>query len=171
MTAIEIRPRFREIYHLSPTDTVSKIRDAIEQEDSSVKGLVVDQHITLLIPFDERHYWSPQLSIDIEEHEEGSLLRGLYGPKPSVWLMFMFLYSLLGVIALFVAITGFSQYSLGMPAPVLWVLPVAAVIALFLYISAKTGERLGRDQMHQLHYFLDEVLGERTLEKAEGIGQ
>lgn len=165
MSAIEIRPRFREIYHLPPAQTIQKIRMAIEASDAPVRGMVVDQHLVLVIPPEERHYWSPQLSIDIEAHEEGALIRGLYGPKPSVWLMFVFLYSVLGVISLFVAITGFSQYSLGIPAPVLWVLPLTAILALFLYFSAKTGERLGRDQMVRLHLFLDEVLGERTLKQ------
>ena len=163
MSVIEIRPRFRELYHLPASETIQKLKTAVEKEGAAIKGLVVDQHILLYLPAKDQHYWSPQLSIDIEEHQEGALIRGLYGPRPSVWLLFVFLYSVLGAISLFVAITGFSQYSLGLPAPVLWVLPVAAILALFLYLSAKTGERLGKDQMYQLHHFLDDVLGERTL--------
>ncbi|MCB0583294.1 MAG: hypothetical protein KDD10_28700, partial [Phaeodactylibacter sp.] len=98
-----------------------------------------------------------------ETHEsgQGALIRGLFGPRPSVWLMFVFMYSIIGVICLFVAITGFSQVSLGIPAPVLWVLPVGAGLAIFLYLSAKTGERLGKDEMQQLKRFLDEVVTAR----------
>ncbi|MEN0006329.1 MAG: hypothetical protein AAF798_19410 [Bacteroidota bacterium] len=164
MSTIEIRPRFRELYHLSPSETIQKIKKAIADEQNEIRGLIVDQHVLLFLPAEEQHYWSPQLSIDVEQHEEGALIRGLYGPRPSVWLLFVFLYSVIGAISLFVAITGFSQYSLGIPAPVLWVLPIAAILTLLLYLSAKAGERLSREQMYQLHYFLDDVLGERTLQ-------
>ena len=75
-----------------------------------------------------------------------------------MWLLFVFLYSSIGVISLFVAITGFSQLSLGMSAPALWALPVAAVIALGLYLAAKAGERLGREEMYVLKNFMDATL-------------
>lgn len=122
----------------------------------------MDHHIVLRIPVEEQHYWSPQLSLTIEDKaDEGALIRGLYGPRSSVWLMFVFLYSSLGAISLFVAITGFSQLSLGMSAPALWALPVAAVIALTLYLFAKAGERLGKDEMHRLRNFMDAALVEK----------
>ncbi|NRA48761.1 MAG: hypothetical protein HRU12_06480 [Phaeodactylibacter sp.] len=75
--------------------------------------------------------------------------------------MFVFLYSSIGAISLFIAITGFSQLSLGMPAPALWALPVAALIALVLFLFAKTGERLGKDEMIRLRNFMDNALVEQ----------
>ena len=160
MTAIEIRPRFQlEVPH-SAEEILARLRTALKQPGSPIIGFVADHHVTLKIPYDKQHFWSPQLALEVEAREsgEGALIRGLFGPRPSVWLMFMFMYSVIGVICLFVAITGFSQMSLGIPAPVLWVLPVGAGLAIFLYVSAKTGERLGRDEMHELKGFLDELV-------------
>ena len=163
MTAIEIRPRFQQEVTLSAEETLARLRAALKQPGSPIIGYVADHHVTLKIPYDKQHFWSPQLALEVEAHEsgKGALIRGLFGPRPSVWLMFIFMYAVIGVICLFVAITGFSQVSLGIPAPALWALPVGAGLAIFLYISAKTGERLGKDEMHQLKGFLDEVVAAR----------
>ena len=161
MTTVEIRPRFQRQYPATAPQVIHRLSEALEHSDGSIQGSVMDHHIVLRIPVEEQHYWSPQLSLTIDDHPQGgALIRGLYGPRPSVWLMFVFLYSSLGAISLFIAITGFSQLSLGMPAPALWALPVAAGIALVLYLFAKAGERLGRAEMHRLRNFMDAALVE-----------
>jgi hypothetical protein len=141
-----------------PVEEITKRFEAALQQTSELQGSIIDHHIVLRIPVDKQHYWSPQLSLTLEDEEGGTLIRGLFGPRPSVWLMFVFLYSSIGAISLFIAITGFSQLSLGMPAPALWALPVAALLALGLYLVAKAGERLGREEMHQLKNFMDATL-------------
>mgnify|MGYP006266877337 CR=1 FL=1 len=158
MSAIEIRPRFQQSIPLSQTEVIRCFEQALEQA-SALEGSIIDHHIVLRMPIEKQHYWSPQLSLTLEEEGEGeTLIRGLFGPRPSVWLLFVFLYSSIGAISLFIAITGFSQLSLGMPAPALWALPVAAVMALGLYLVAKAGERLGREEMHLLKNFMDTTL-------------
>ena len=162
MTTVEIRPRFQRQHNASAEEIISRLSNALENNDGGIDGSVMDHHIVFRIPIKEQHYWSPQLSLTIEDKgEEGALIRGLYGPRPSVWLMFVFLYSSIGAISLFIAITGFSQLSLGMPAPALWALPVAALIALVLFLFAKTGERLGKDEMIRLRNFMDNALVEQ----------
>jgi hypothetical protein len=159
MSMVEIRPRFKQVVTMAPEEVLARLEFAKEKPETSVRVVMVDHHVTLKIPAEEQHYWSPQLSVTIDaEGENSSLIRGLFGPRPSVWLMFTFFYSVIGAICLFVAITGFAQLSLGIPAPVLWTLPVGAVLALVLYFSAKAGERLGREEMYVLKNFLDEAL-------------
>ncbi len=158
MSVIEIRPRFQRRLPERPSEVIARLRAALQGPDTGIIGAFMDHHIVLRFPLEQQHYWSPQLALEVEAAENGALLRGLYGPRPSVWLMFMFMYSILGLLGLFVAIMGFSQLSLGIPAPILWGLPVAAALALFLYFSAKTGERLGRDEMVRLQNFLDQAL-------------
>lgn len=157
MSAIEIRPRFQQSVPIPQPEVLQRFEQALEQA-SGLEGSIIDHHVVLRIPVDQQHYWSPQLSLTLEEEETGTLIRGLFGPRSSVWLMFVFMYSSIGVISLFIAITGFSQLSLGMPAPALWALPVAALLALGLYLVAKTGERLGREEMHLLKNFMDATL-------------
>ncbi len=157
MAAIEIRPRFQLTIPLPQEEIIERFRKALEEQEV-IEGSIIDHHIVLRIPVEQQHYWSPQLSLTLEDEGETTLLRGLFGPRPSVWLLFVFLYSSIGAISLFIAITGFSQLSLGMAAPALWALPVAALLALGLFLVAKTGERLGKDEMHQLQNFMQEVL-------------
>ena len=158
MTAIEIRPRFKRISLQSQEEILKHLSSILKEPDRSIKGYVVDHHVVLKIPHENQHYWSPQLSLEIESipEKEGSLIRGLFGPKPSVWLMFLFFYAALGFISVVVMIIGFSQLNLGLSGRILWLLPILGFLVLMIYFTAKTGQRLGKDQMYELYHFLEE---------------
>lgn len=119
----------------------------------------VEGHITLMIPMTERHFWSPQLSLSFEQTDEGTIIRGLYGPNPTVWAIFFFGYISLGILALFALMAGSSQWMLGMEAPLLWVVPACAVVALILYLVAQAGQKVGAEQMYRLHHFYEATVG------------
>lgn len=129
------------------------------------KGLVrfsttyVEGHITLAIPTIDRHFWSPQLSLSFEETEEGTIIRGLYGPNPTVWAIFFFGYIALGILALFALVAGSSQWMLGMGAPILWAIPVCAVVALVMYFVAQAGQKMGAEEMYRMHHFYEDTVG------------
>ena len=156
-----IRPRFQVVVPYSPERVLKKVRAGLKKEGATCRGKAVHGFASLRIPDDDRHYWSPQLSVMVEEDEngEGSLLRGLYGPAPNVWTMFVFFYSALGFFLLFVLLIGSSNLSLGEPAGILWWAPVLAVLILTLYLVSYFGQKLGHDQMETLHTFLEECLG------------
>lgn len=162
MTSIRIRPRFNQIIRDSPENVESRVRSKLKQPQSECTGRVIPGFIVLEIPISERHYWSPQLSLSLEEHEEGTLIRGLYGPNPTVWSMFAFGYSAIGILALFASIIGFANLSLGLEAPVLWVLPVLGAVALVLYLVAQTGQKIGVEQTFTIHHFYEDVIGEKV---------
>ena len=154
-----VRPRFRINTPYSAEEVLERIQIKLDKENAPCKGRLIAGHATLLIPHEDQHYWSPQLSLSVEDDEGGSLLRGLYGPRPSVWTMFIFFYSLIGVAILFVAIFGFSYKSLDGNAGILWLLPVLVLIFLTLYVVAYFGKKLGHDQMVILHHFTEECIG------------
>ena len=162
MTSLRIRPRFNQVVGEPAEKIEAKIRLKLEESQNECTGRIIPGYIVLEIPPSERHYWSPQLSISLEEHEEGTLIRGLYGPNPTVWAMFTFGYSAIGILALFAAIIGFSNLSLGLEAPVLWVLPVLGGIALILYFVAQTGQKIGVEQTFTIHHFYEEAIGEKV---------
>ena len=163
MSSVEIRLRFQHRSSRSKEDVLARFRSSLGQPGKVLEGLIVDHHITLKIPREEQHFWSPQLSLEVEEAEGGgSLIRGLYGPRPSVWLMFVFFYSLLGFISMIIAVIGFSERSLGLPGRILWLLPVAAFIVLMMFLSARAGQRLGKDEMVRLRDFFSAVLEEEV---------
>ena len=153
-----VRPRFEITCPLSTDQIVEAAQNYAQREDSTC--LVQGYHgfVKILLPLSEQHYWSPQLNINLIEDENGTLMRGLYGPRPAVWTMFVFFYGLIGVAILFVAIFGFSQLSLDRPAPILWLLPVLIVVFLTLYLVSYFGQKLGHDQMIILHNFVEASL-------------
>ncbi len=153
MTTIDIRPRFRLTVSVSAADLLDHIEAFLEEDSAKVVGRVSRQlqQVVLKIPHDDRHYWSPQLQLSLRDEKDGTEIRGLFGPRSSVWLLFVFGYSVLGIISLFIGITGGAQAALGQSAPVLWVIPICAVAAIVLYLTAKAGERLGQEEMKTLH--------------------
>lgn len=165
MTSFRIRPRFRIEVELTPEELKERFRERIAQPGAPCTAAYFPEHIVLRLPIEEQHLWSPQLELALEEQEGGALIRGLYGPKPQVWTFFAFAYGALGVLGLFIGIIGTSQLGLGLPAHILWVLPLLAGIALFLYILSQTGQKLGAEQTFTLHHFFEE-----TVNKKVGIG-
>ncbi|MEZ4994590.1 MAG: hypothetical protein R2824_29480 [Saprospiraceae bacterium] len=155
MEKIEVRPRFHYNTSASPEKVIASLQEALAQEDAPVKGLVVDHHIYLRIPVEEQHFWSPQLNLEIEgeENGDGSRINGLFGPRESVWLMFIFFYALLGFAIMIVSIMGFSQWNLGLSARILWALPILLLLLVFAYFTAKAGQKLGHNEMDTLYHF------------------
>lgn len=162
MSSFKLRPRFKDQLDLTPEEFQDLFDKALKNNEDFV-GLVSPSYVVLKIPPQERHFWSPQLTITCEKGEEpGTTLRGLYGPKPSVWAIFFMSYAALGVLGLFTGVYGFSQWILDKPAPILWFIPVLAGIALVLYFVAQTGQKVGAEQMFRLHHFYEATLQHTT---------
>ncbi len=155
---IAIRPKFSIPSELSLHEITEKVRLALDAPNAPFKGTILDTHIILKIPLAAQHYWSPQLDLEIEETPMGSLIKGRFGPRPSVWLMFIFFYCILAFISLMIMIMGFSQMNLGMSAHILWGLHITGVTFLFLFFTAKAGQKLGHDEMRALKAFLLKII-------------
>lgn len=162
MSSFRIRPRFKEELQMSSTEYVSKLQKAIDSS-GNFTGLVSENYAVIKIPPTERHYWSPQLTLTIEPYEEKKAIfvRGLYGPKPSVWAVFFMSYAALCVISLFVGVYGLSQIMLEKPAPILWVIPALGGVALILYLIAQAGQKVGAEQMFRIHHFYEELFDDK----------
>lgn len=161
MSSFRLRPRFRELSPLSPEDFQARIEKALSEGDPPCMGTLLQGYISLKIKPEERHFWSPQLNLSCEEHQDGTLINGLYGPNPTVWALFAFGYGALGLIGMLILFLGLSRLSLDMPADILWVLPGLGVAAALLYVFAQTGQKIGAEQMFTLHHFFEDVAGHR----------
>ncbi len=155
-----VRPRFLMQMELTPAEIQERIAAHLLRDDAPCRGSIHEHHGTLFPPHEDQHYWSPQLSIsmDREETDEMTTFRGLYGPRPSVWTLFVFIYSVIGFGVLVISIVGFTNLNLGQSARILWLLPVLVLIFCSLYLVSFFGQRLGHDQMVTLHSFLESAL-------------
>ncbi len=163
MTSIRIRPRFKATYNITPEQVEELVAEHLKEPDCSCTAKIIPGFIVLRILPQEQHFWSPQLSLSFEKTEDGTgtEIRGLYGPNPTVWAIFMFGYAATAILALFLSFYGFSQYTLGQDAKILWSLPILALVAVILYFVAQFGQKLGVEQTFTLHHFFEESIGKR----------
>jgi len=140
------------------------VRKHMATLDCACSGEILKDFIVLNIRPDEQHFWSPQLSLSFEPDEEDkifTIIRGLYGPNPTVWAFFTYGYAALAIIGTFLGMYGFSQYSLGQDAVILWAVPILALAAFTLYMVAQFGQKIGAEQMFTLHHFFEGSIGHR----------
>ncbi|NBG67124.1 hypothetical protein [Acidiluteibacter ferrifornacis] len=156
---IQIRPRFKVRTSKSQAEIEAMINGFLKTEGCICKGKINHGFGTITIPKVEQHYWSPQLVISIEETPEGTEMRGLYGPKPSIWTMFVFFYATIGFSIIIIAIIGLTNLSLEKSAHILWLTPVLILVFLSLYLTSHYGQKKGHDQLVILHHFIEKSTG------------
>ena len=72
MSSFRIRPRFKEKVTGTTEDFLTGIKEAIDQ-NPEFTGLVSEQYCVIKICLEDRHYWSPQLTLTLEEISDGGL--------------------------------------------------------------------------------------------------
>lgn len=164
------RPRMRPLFEVpvraSGPAVLDAIRRGLAEEGCRVAGFVLRGHAELTTRPGEAHFWSPYLSLEVVERDDGArCLKGRFAPEPNVWILFMSLYGMLGMAALAGLVYGASQ-ALVNEAP--WALlgaPAALALMAFTYGAAFIGQGLGAEEMYRLRSFVDDCV-----EAAEGPG-
>lgn len=166
----EIRPRFHLRTTLSEEEVFSTIQQFVESDDTVV-GRSVHNLYYLDIPHKERHFWSPELRVTAEKDEyadhDDTLVRVMVGPQHTVWIFFVFIYSVLGLVCLFGGMYGLSHLALGHSSPWIWCMPITIFLILGVYLIAKAGQRTGRDQTLHLVSCLYHALGHDNVERVD----
>ena len=163
MGSTQLRPRFETSIDCAPRGVLRALATSMKQDegDALITGAVFQSSAVLRISAGHRHFWSPELQIGVDsdpENESVSVVRGMFGPRPSVWSMFIALYVFVVFAGVMGAMFGLSQLVLGRAALALWSVPAAALGIAVVYGIARTGRLLGRQQMNELKSFLDNVL-------------
>ena len=105
------------------------------------------RHLEWMIPRPARHFWSPRLSLEVVDRDEGCAVSGLFGPRPSVWTMFAAAYMGIGFVAVTASMFAASQWWIDQSPTALYAVPVCAIAALLLYAFSLFGQRLAHDEM------------------------
>lgn len=166
MSSFRVRPKFSVTSTQTTEDILMKVKNRLSDNTEHLHGQAMQDHITIRINKEQRHYWSPQLSILLQEDEvnQSTLITGVYGPMPNVWTLFAVSYLALAVIFTFISIIGFSQRALNQEAAILYVLPILVIVAAVLYIMSQMGQKLGAAQTYTIHFFFQDALGEKLPE-------
>ena len=158
---IVLRPRFRMQLKNSSNWALEALEEAGRQTSDFVIHRI-DDRVFIKIPREKQHFWSPQLDLQIwdsEDEEKVTTLRGLFGPKPTVWTMFMFLHFVVAGLFIAFGIWAYSNASLEQPFILQITFLVIMAIAWFvLYFAGRMGKSAGRKEMIALYKFMQKAL-------------
>ena len=155
-----LRPRFTIDLEEGVENVLKNFSEEFKKEDCAFLGNIVDGHVFISVSKKDEHFWSPQLHLEIlEKSNDKSLLKGLFGPKPQVWTLFMFVHFVIGISFLGFGVMLYTRMSLEasifFPLVMVVLLPFIWVI---LYFLGKIGKDTGKNQMQKLHDFMIEVI-------------
>jgi hypothetical protein len=153
-----MRPLFRLNLPIAREQLMDAIRTALSDDAAPVVGRVLRRHVELTVRPNAQHFWSPHLSLDVLEDDQGTLLRGRYAPHPHIWMLIMAVYSVLLLATIGACVYGCSQWLLGWTPTALWSLPLCAAGAIATWTTSTIGQALAEPQMQGLQQFLEECL-------------
>lgn len=156
----ELRPRVKTISKLGKEEIVERIKKKVEDPNNEYSGWAKDGYALIYAPETDRHLWTPQLNLQIDELDGKTEVRGVIGPSASVWTAFAFTFSLLTFIVFVSLFWGLSRLSLDYSAHILWVVPIALIIILGVYLIARIGQQMTYNQVRQLKNFVEVTLDE-----------
>lgn len=153
---IVLRPRFTLEYDVLPETMLC----AYEDVGAISKDFVVyraDDHIFISIQKKKKqHFWSPQLHLEIYKIEsQPTVIKGVYGPSPTVWTLFMFFHFLVFILFMASGVWLYTNVTLQLS----YAFPLLGMILLFLawiglYIAGRIGRKKGKREMYRLQSFM-----------------
>ncbi|RPD91783.1 GTP-binding protein [Aureibaculum marinum] len=159
LNAILLKPRFREELKESKDVILKKFQTFFAENKYEFRTKMSDSHIIIDVPKNEDHFWSPQLQIEIVEEEGKAFLKGLFGPKPQVWTMFMFFHFIVGLAFFVFLIMAYTQYSLKQEYQFAMSMCIAMpIIWILFYVFGQLGKKKGYRQMLALDEFVKRII-------------
>jgi hypothetical protein len=161
---IHLRPRFKMHFEESSQEIISKFKANLKDGECKYCIKIVDGHIVIDVPAEENHFWSPQLNIEVESGENSqTIVKGLFGPKPQVWTLFMFFHFAVAVAFIGFSVMAYVQWSLKTDYLVALEMVIALpILWIVMYFLGRWGKRTGHKQMDELYKFMMKTLGKEA---------
>lgn len=166
--AIRSRPRFKVKTRMTRDQFVEKLKNHMENHNQVIFGYANIEVAEIQLYKDCEKFWAPQLQIRIEENEykpDELEIRGVFGPRSSVWTLFMFFYGLGAGIILTVGIYGWVEFALGIGSFWVWSNLLGLVLISGAYIASRIGQKLSQPHLKVLRVFIETVLIEEKILK------
>ena len=159
---IVLRPRFKiEI----PRHNETVLSDFENSKTIQSEFIItrIDDHVYIRFPKHKQKFWSPQLHLEINSIDENScILRGLFGPNPTVWTLFIFLHFLIAGLFIAFGIWTYTNWSLKQGFAVQASVTILMILIwVVLYFAGSIGKASSISEMRTLNDFMHEVLGHK----------
>lgn len=157
---LQLRPRFEKTVPKSISAITEKADDlSISlKPDYTVKTFGV--HIWISVGNADKKSYSPHLHLELEEVSPNETkIKGLYGPDPGLWTLFVFLHFAVAGIFITFGVVAYSNWSLNqsglMPVGVMVIMAVAWA---GLYFTARSNRKKGLPQARELERIMNQIL-------------
>lgn len=157
------RPRFKVYTKATKNELITLIKKHLESKTKTVGGYANQEFAMVRLRKDKDKYWAPQLQIRWEEDEDHpgvNVVRGVIGPRPNIWTMFMFFYGLSGALIITLGSYAVSEYYVKGSSVWIWSIPFAVLLALGTYIATKVGQSIAKEHLIEINNFVDEIFEE-----------
>lgn len=113
---------------------------------------IIDNHIWLGIAKHREKQYSPNVHLEVIENEdETTTIKGLFGPNPTQWTLFMFLHFIVAGIFIIFGMIAYSNHALNQSITFSIIVMITMVITwILLYFIARNLRKKGLPQMHEL---------------------
>lgn len=163
MSEISVRPRIR---HEVPEEP-DKVREMlIKHEYYHRQDLLFTKqhnHCTIQVHPSQQHYWSPYATFNLEKTEDGTIVRGIVGPRPNLWASFMVVYVFSLASFTIMAVIGTGMLSLNKSGILLYLSPIFLLLFFVTYLAAQYGKNKAYHQTKQIKEFIIEALYKNDL--------
>ena len=155
-----LRPRFKMELDESQQKIIEKFKDNLNDGNCKYCSKIIDAHIIIDVPKEDNHFWSPQLYIEIESlNDKKSLVKGLFGPKPQVWTLFMFIHFAMAVAFIGFSIMAYVKWTLKSNYKFSFYIAISILVLWgVMYFLGRVGKATGYKQMDELHTFMMKIL-------------
>ncbi|MBL4808462.1 MAG: hypothetical protein JKY43_00190 [Phycisphaerales bacterium] len=153
-----MRPKFAFDFPIDQDQAIELLVGIMDNDDHPIQGRTAGNHLMLVIPTKDRHFWSPWLNLiavtndpDTPQAAPQTHITGRFSPNPSVWTGFMMVYSSLAVLAFLATMFAAAQLIMNNPPWALYFLIPIILIAAAMYWASLIGQKLAHDQMQLLY--------------------
>ncbi len=162
-SSIPLRPRFQ----IDVEENIDSVRQKFVEHKTSVSAGIFmkirNYHIQYTFSGERQKYWSPHLSIDLEEKEgnekNATHIRGMYGPAQTLWTFFMFLHFIIAGVFILFMMFAISNVMIHKPFTNDIIVMTLMVFCWFLlYFIARQIRTNGYDQMRELEEEFNKII-------------
>ncbi len=156
LNTIRTRPRFVYESQLSKDDYLNLLDTYFKKKNKKIGGYITQQLSYFRIRQAKDSIWSPCLQLKVEEdpYDGVTYVRGLFGPKPSIWTLFSFIYfgsMALGSLSFLLYATSLSFK----PMPfLLYIGFFFTFVVIIAFMTSKIGQSKTKNQMRLLKTFI-----------------
>ena len=157
---IRLLLRFNKDVAVKADELLGKFKAYASRKDDHFHVKVSGNHVWLYIKGVQKKYYSPHLHLELETPTpDGTHIRGLFGPDPTLWTFFMFLHFIVGGVFLIFLGILYSDYVLQNALTTDFiVLSLMIVVWFLLYFIARQIRHNGNDQMKDLENLYETII-------------